>query len=275
MNGKIVSVQRKGKKDSEFQSYTYIKNELRELGWNVKNPNRDPIGQLYTQQECLRHPEIKSMLDKLTPEYVVKLREDAFWVMEAKPTLEELEVAYEEAVQYGKLINKHKFIRAKIVTGVAGNDIDKYLVRSGFWVEEKQEFEPIIYEKKEITSILSPKIVKRLLDEGTPVLKEFDIPDELLLKAADGINKKFHEASIKKSQRATIVASMLLSLLGETNPQYNASPDVFVDDINSRAKKTLERNDKDDFSNMLRYNYQKSKMLRISLKRHWCKHSSH
>lgn len=36
---------RKKAKDSEFQSYTYIKNELKDLGWNVKNPNRQADGQ--------------------------------------------------------------------------------------------------------------------------------------------------------------------------------------------------------------------------------------
>jgi len=247
VNGKTVPIVKKSKADSEFQSYTYIKNELKEIGWNIKNPLRTSKGQLYTQHECLGHPEIKAMLGKLTPEYVVKLREDTFWVMEAKPTLDELEVAFEEAVQYGKLINKHKFVRAKIVTGVAGNDIDKYLVRSGFWVEEKQEFEPIIYEEKEITSILSPEIAKRLLEENKPILKEFDIPDEQLLKAADYMNKKFHEASIKKDKRATIVASMLLSLLGETEPNYNDTPDVFVPDINVRASEALKRHGKGGF----------------------------
>lgn len=37
MNGKSAMVQRKTKKNSEFQSYTYIKNELKELGWNIKS----------------------------------------------------------------------------------------------------------------------------------------------------------------------------------------------------------------------------------------------
>ena len=72
------------------------------------------------------NPEIKSMLGRLTPEYVVKLREDAFWVIEAKPTLDEIDIAYNEAIEYGKLVNNHSFIRAMIVSGIAGNDIDKY-----------------------------------------------------------------------------------------------------------------------------------------------------
>lgn len=251
VNGKLIPAIKQTKIVSEFQSYTYIKNELKEIGWNIRNPNRDSKGQLYTQQECLGNPEVKSMLGKLKPEYVVKLREDAFWVIEAKPTLEQIELAYEEAVEYGKLINKHKFIRAMIISGVAGNDIDKYLIKNGFWVEEKKDFQLIEYEGKEITSILTPEIARRLLDEKTPILKEFDIPDDQLLKAADRINEKFHEASIRKSKRATIVASMLLSSLGKTDPNYNDDPDVFVNDINGRAKEALKRNGKEAFFNYI------------------------
>lgn len=251
LNGKNAVAEkkhhRKSKSDSEFQSYTYIKNELKDKGWNISNPNRDASGQLYTQHECLQNREIASKWGRLHPEYVVKLAEDAFWAIEAKPRLEDIEKAFEEAKWYGKLLNEHQFIRSMIVSGVAGNDIDKYLVKSAFWVKEKKDFDSIIYDGKEITSILTPEIAKRLLDEKTPVLKEFDIPDDQLLKAADDINKKFHEAGIRKDKRATIVATMLLSLLGETEPNYNDTPDVFVNDINSRAKEALKKNGKEQF----------------------------
>jgi type I restriction enzyme M protein len=221
--------------DSEFQSYTYVKNELKDRGWNVNNPNRDTSGQLYTQHECLQNREIASKWGKLHPEYVIKLAEDAFWVIEAKPKLEELEKAFEEAKGYGKLLNEHKFVRVMIVSGVAGNDIDKYLVKNGFWVEQEKKFKPIIYEEKEITSILTPSITKRLLNEKTPVLNEFDIPDDQLLKAADDINNKFHEAGIRKDKRATIVATMLLSLLGETEPNYNDKAFFTLRKVNIKA----------------------------------------
>lgn len=247
INSKMTSIRRKTKRNSEFQSYTYIKNELRELGWNVRNPNRDASGQLYTQHECLAHPEIKLMLDKLTPEYVVRLREDAFWVIEAKPTHGQLNQAYKEAVGYGKLINRHKFIRAKIVSGVAGNDTDRYLVKSGFWEEEKGTFVPITHNDREITSLISLNISKVLLSQNTPHLKDFERDEGEYIKIAEEINQEFHEASIKKDTRAGIVASILLSLLSGTEPSYDASPTIFVNGINSRAKEVLKKNEKESF----------------------------
>lgn len=251
LDGENTNVEKKTRRkkkgaDSEYQSYVYIRNELKDQGWNIANPNRDANGQLYTQHECLQNPEIASKWNKLHSEYVVKLSDEKFWVIEAKPKLEDIDQAFEEAKEYGELLNSHKFVRAMIVTGVAGNDIDKYLVRSAFWVEEKKEYQAIVYEEKEITSILSPAIAKRLIGEKTPVLKEFDIPDEQLLKAADEINKNFHQAGIKKAFRATIVASMLLSLLGDTDPNIDASPDILINEINLRAREELKNHGKED-----------------------------
>lgn len=247
IQGKVIPEIKKTKVISEFQSYTYIKNELKEKGWNVKNPNRDPKGQLYTQQECLGNPEIKSVLGKLKPEYVIKLREDAFWVIEAKPTPDQIELAYGEAVEYGKLINNHKFIRALIVSGVAGNDIDRYVVKSSFWEEKKKAFTPITYNEREITSLVSPPLAKTLLDQKSPHLKDLEIKEEDYIKIAEQINTVFHEASIKKDTRAGVVASILLSLLGETEPNYIDTPTVFVEDINSRAQEVLKKNKKGIF----------------------------
>lgn len=234
-------------RDSEFQSYTYIKNELKRVGWNVNNPNRDPNGQLYTQHECLKNSEIASKLRRLVPEYVIKLNEESYWIIEAKPSLEDRGIAINEARSYGKLLNEHKFIKALIVTGVAGNDIDKYYIKNEFWNEKKKSFEPITYENKELTSILDPQMVKKLLNEKTPNLKEFDIPSDELLKTAHSINEIYHRASIQKDERASVIATMLLSLLGDTEPNVNAEPDIFIQDINIRAKKTLEDNGKEDF----------------------------
>lgn len=247
VNGKVVPPIKKRKTDSEFQSYTYIKNELKELGWNTKNPLRDTKGQLYTQHECLGNPEIKSKLGKLTPEYIIKLKEDAFWVMEAKPTHEQLDQAYEEAVGYGELINSHKFIRAIIVSGVAGNDIDRYVVKSGFWEENKRKFTPITFNEREITSLISLTIAQTLLEQKKPHLKDLEIDEEEYINIAEKINRVFHEASIKKDTRAGIVASILLSLLGETEPNYNDTPTVFAEDINSRAQEVLRKNKKGNF----------------------------
>ncbi|MGC1120753.1 MAG: N-6 DNA methylase [Candidatus Methanofastidiosia archaeon] len=245
-------VSRKGrkKKNSEFQSYVFVKNDLREKGWNVANPARNPSGQLYTQHECHNHSQFECLMKRKTPEYIVKLREDAFWVIEAKGSHDDLDMAYNEAAYKGKKINRHEIIRARMISGVAGNDIDRYLIKSGYWNEEKKEYIPITYNGQSITSLLSPDMARRILDQDSPDLKDYEIDETYLAKIAEKINEKFHLSSIKKDQRASIVATMLLSLLGETEPNYNASPSVFVTDINTRAREVLEAQNKE---NILEY----------------------
>lgn len=35
--------------------------------------------------------------------------------------------------------------------------------------------------------------------------------------------------------------------MGETEPQYNASPNIFINDINKRAEEILQKNDKGEY----------------------------
>jgi len=71
-------------RNSEVDAYAFIKDYLAIQGWIVKNPNRIQTGQVYTQNECLDHPEIKRQLGLERPENVVKATETELYVIEAK-----------------------------------------------------------------------------------------------------------------------------------------------------------------------------------------------
>ena len=233
------------KRISEFTSYIYIKNELSEIGWNTKNPTRNSDGQVYTQQECHDHDDLKKFLNKKKPEYVVKINEDKFYIIEAKGRIEEIDKAFQEAVDYAKMINKSKSIEALIVSGVAGNDEDGYLVQSAYL--EKGTFKTINYHKKEITSLISPKLAGELIEIGTASIKELEINEKQLLATAEEINEVLHLGSINKDERASVMATLLLSLIDDTKPNYNASATVFVKDVNNRAEEILIHHNKRDF----------------------------
>ena len=47
---------------TEKNAYAYIIAALKDLGWNVKNPNRHPEGKVYTDNQALGHPELKKGL---------------------------------------------------------------------------------------------------------------------------------------------------------------------------------------------------------------------
>lgn len=230
---------------SEFTSYIYIKNELNTLGWNTKNPSRNPDGQVYTQQECLNNDQIRKQLINKKPEYVVKISEDFFYVIEAKGDISNIETAFEEAVDYAILINQNKIIKACIVSGVAGNDDDGYIVKSAFF--ENGRFKTINYHGKEITSLISPSIAKELIENKSASIKELEINEKQLLSTAEDINEVLHLGSINKDERASVMATLLLSLIDETKPNYNASPTVFVKDVNNRAEEVLIQHNKREF----------------------------
>lgn len=232
-------------KVSEFTSYIYIKNELETLGWNIKNPTRNVDGQVYTQQECLNNEEIKKQLINKRPEYVVKITEDFFYVIEAKGDINDIDKAYDEALEYAEEINQNKIIKACVISGVAGNDDDGYLVKSAFL--EKGKFKTINYHEKEITSLISPKLANELINVGLASIKELEINEYQLLKTAEDINEVLHLGSINKDERASVMATLLLSLIDETNPNYNASPTVFVKDVNNRAEEVLIQHNKREF----------------------------
>ena len=82
----IKMVHSKNPQDSEVDAYTYIKTELEKLGWVVKNPARVPEGEVYKQNECLAHEDIKDAFVSKRPEAVIKLNEVEFWVFESKRT---------------------------------------------------------------------------------------------------------------------------------------------------------------------------------------------
>lgn len=232
-------------KISEYTSYIYIKRELESIGWNTRNPARNVDGQVYTQQECQDNEEIGKQLGKLKPEYVVKISEDQFYVIEAKATLDQIDDAYTEAKQYAELINKNNIISAPIISGVAGNDEDGYLVKSAYL--EKGTYNIINYNRKEITSLVSPQIAKELITEDSANIKDLDVNESQLLSIAEEINEELHLASINKDERASVMATLLLSLIDDTKPNYNASPTVFVKDINSRAEEILIQHNKREF----------------------------
>ena len=99
-------------------------------GGVVKDPSKTANGQVWTQNQCLAHAHIKAALGATRPENIVKLSENAFWVIEAKASRRALSKALDEAIGlYANEINSVPGqARAFLATGVAGNEDFGYLV---------------------------------------------------------------------------------------------------------------------------------------------------
>jgi type I restriction-modification system DNA methylase subunit len=232
-------------------AYLYIRDELRELGWDTRHPGRHPGGQVYTQAECLSDSDIKTALGLERPENIVRVSDSVLWVIEAKRDHRHLAKALKEAQDYAKKINAARSSYcALFVTGIAGNSTDTFLTASRYW--NGTRFIPITINGQEITSLMSPDIAERILAQGHPVLADIQINEELFLSKAERINQILHLGAINKNYRARVMAALLLALLGKTQPDVDSDPMVLVEDINARVRHILDLHHKRDFFDYIR-----------------------
>ena len=232
-------------RNTEVDAYVFIKEQLRDLGWDTRNPARHAEGQVYTQNECLNDDEIRKHLVLDKPESIVRLSETRLWVIEAKRDRAQMEQAHSEAVNYALKLNNSTALQAVLVSGVAGNDSDDYLVKSSFM--QDGYFQSVTLNGREATGLLSPQIIRILLGTGRAAIADVPVDESLFLASAEKINSYLHDGGINKNVRARVMAALLLSLAGDTQPNVDAEPQVLINDINSRAKSILATNRKEEF----------------------------
>jgi len=232
-------------RNTEVDAYLFIRDNLKTLGWDVRNPDRNSTGQVYTQNECLSHPEIQKYLVQEKPENIVKISEKNFWIIEAKRDHRQLEQALEEAEYYAKKINQSSNIQIKIISGIAGNNNDGYFVKSRFF--DGNRFLPVVINSKEISSLVSPEIARTLIETNNAEIADIPIDEKLFLRKAEKINEILHFGAINKNYRARVMAALLLALIDDTPPNVDASPSVLIRDINGRAEAVLEQHEKPEF----------------------------
>ena len=232
---------------SEVEAYDYIRRQLRELQWSVRNPSLGTGGQVWTQNQCFGHPEIKAALGLLRPENIVKLTERNLWVIEAKAERKQLDQAVREAVDlYSKPINDLKGgIEAKLATGIAGDEDSGYIARTMICINGS--WRAVTINGKEATGLLSPEDIRTLLESGDSDIRDFAPPQWLFLQAAERINEILHVGAINKNDRAKTIAALLLSVVNEP-PNLDTTLPVLIGEINARSSALLRENGKPDFA---------------------------
>lgn len=235
---------------SEYRSYAWIKAELQKAGWNTHNPAQNSAGEVYYQQECLNHPKIREVLGKRRPEFVVKLNETDYWVIEAKGDISDIGRAFEEAVAYGEEMNRSDAVCARIVTGIAGTEPREMLVRTAFF--EEGGYREVTYNGERITSILTKERAAQLLERRSAALVDL-IPDErLLLSVAEDINEVLYNGSINKEARSKVISALILAMIEQGEIDIRSDCQVFIDSINSRARQVLRKYHKENFFDSIR-----------------------
>jgi type I restriction enzyme M protein len=232
--------------DSEVEAYDFIRRRLREMGWSVKNPSLGTGGQVWTQNQCLSHPEIKRCLGLTRPENIIQLTETKLWVIEAKSTRGALKQAIREAENdYAWLINNGGRMTVPLISGVAGNDSTGYEVRTKLLVAG--EYKSVTINGREATGLLDPKTIDLLLTTGNPDIADLVIDESIFLNAAESINRALHIGGINKNDRAKVMAALLLAMLEKSDPDVESDLLVLIDDINTRTKSVLRKHGKVEF----------------------------
>ena len=249
-------------KNSEVDAYIYIKEELEKLGWNVKNPARIPIGEVYKQNEVLANNELKKYLGRDMPEAVVKLNEKEYWVIESKRDKKEIDIALSEAVdQYAKKINQSNKIKCVLVSGVAGNDIDGFIVINQ--ILENNKWKTILFEEKKTKNILLSKeqVIfifnkdkKEIIENEKEVLYKNlpDIPEEKYIEVAEEINEILHNNGINKNKRARFIAGLILAYSVGEIERSTEHTSTLVKNINNLIEQKLGDVEKQNFFDFLK-----------------------
>lgn len=234
-------------KESEVEAYGFIRDQLRDLGWIVRDPSKVATGQVWTQNQCLAHGHIKAALGLNRPENIVKLSENRLWVIEAKANRKQLTTALNEAINdYALPINNTLGqVSAVLATGVAGNEELGYSIRTSVLIGGA--WEEVTINGQVATGFLSPQQTKTLIESQVSDIHDFVPPQLLFLKAAERINGILHIGGINKNERAKTMAALLLSVIEEP-PNLDTKLSVLINDINTRSAETLTQHGKPEFA---------------------------
>ena len=253
-------------KDSEVHAYVWIKKNLEVLGWDVRNPERAAAGQVWTQNEVTHNEELKKYLVLDKPENVVKVNERVLWVIEAKRSHQQLQEAVREAEDYATKIRPSTHVHPLFISGVAGNDIDSFLVLSKFW--DGTRYVTITLNGVSATGLLTPAHLDQILSTGLAEISDPQIDEQLFLARAEHINAILHHGAVNPHQRAGVMAALLLAMLSSTPPNIEErDPSTLISDINGRAQSILSQQGKANFFEYVRINLPSTPDNHVKLRR--------
>lgn len=229
---------------SEVYAYVHILHELtRKKDWK-KN-------QIFIQQECQKIKPIKEALGLLKPENVVQIKENLFYIIEAKNERAKVNQALKEAREdYANKINEKNVVKALFITGIAGNETEGFIAKSQFF--KNGQWEDIKENEIEVTSLLSKKQIEIIIKNNNPNIKDVEVTDQEFLHAAEEINGILHEGGINKDYRARVISALLLALVEGSELNLDESPSVLISSINSRVDLILKKHNKSDFSRFIK-----------------------
>ena len=240
---------------SEFRTYPFIFDSLKEMGWNTNPPSYG--GDVFTQHEVRNHKLLWESLNFKVPENVVQIDSSAFWVIESKGELNDIEVAVSEAKDYADSISNFTSFVSKstnpiknriycpFATGVAGNPNSTYYIEThckfnGSWKR-------LTINDRYSTGFVTKKQIQHLISTRQSNLEEYEIDDNLFRKKIVEINEILHGGGVNKRNRAAVLSCLLLALASDENISIQSNPGILIRDLNNRAEAKLKEFGKSQF----------------------------
>ena len=225
---------RKNKKTAESRTESYVRKQLKLLGWNLAKVGNG--GDCYEKQELNEIPKFSDY--PLRPEFVLCVNGTPQVVIECKATADQIDEASGEAKGYAK------DLELKIAIGVAGNEDDGVIVQNWFWNGEEHDL--VKYNDTPLSQILSKKYTEELLLLQKADLDKIDLPEESrFYSEAEYIHGLFHNSNISKNRMGIILADIILAFYSKPEIlRENNFDDIQL--VNHLAQRKLKEYGKDD-----------------------------
>ena len=238
---------------SESRARTYVKEELKKLGWNNDHPSRN--GNLLEENEVIRFDErLKELFVRDKPDFLIWSDNNPLMIIETKSNKSKFQEAVDDARYYTDTINK-KYFNCKLFCAVAGNSEEGVLVRTYYkpkkkWIEVKSSNYPI-------TQIMTLSQIKTLFSNKEYNL-QLKIPNETeFYSVANKINSIFHEANVSKNNRAVYLGSIILAL---SQGDIDTNPSLILRQINSNMEAALDKAEKRELIKIFKIGGDSSKL---------------
>ncbi len=243
-------------RDSEFRAYEYIRQVLKDLGWDTRNPSKG--GEIYYQGEYHKHDELLTKSLGATgvekPENTARILWDGdfrYWLIESKALHEDLSVGVQEAKDYADKINAISGKQAaRFATGIAGTPDTSFLVSTSYWNGKK--WHEVEINSYKTTGFLSREQCYDILEANNHNINNFDTNPDRFLKKANEINTTLHENGVGVGDRAEVMGALLLALADESPIRLFNDPKRMIDEINSNIKHILESHGKSEFADTIK-----------------------
>ncbi|MGD0216999.1 MAG: N-6 DNA methylase [Desulfobaccales bacterium] len=231
-------------KDSENRTRTYVTDTLKEIGWNIKKPQKG--GNLLQGGEAQKYDfRIKEALEKASKTgsgqgfvdfILVDDNQNPCAIIETKPDKTDIDEAVRDAKHYSKFLNEIGGLDIRIIIGVAGNEESGVAIIN--YYRNKDKYEIIVSHGQPLTQILNPEECGDVLKRSASSL-DIHIPSlEYLYKRADKINKILHKHKVEEASRAKVLASIILAMYQKGD--FSLNPKFVIQDINTRVREALQ-----------------------------------